>query len=431
MDILAESTTAAFFAMIWQVVSNTWFILFPFLFYFVFKLLWMDFVQDDYASKIEWTILEIIPPNDIEETPQAMEMVYAGLLGSMKGINTIEEFVKGETPAYFSLELVSNEGEIHFYIRTPKGFKALIESHIHSQYPTAVVQEVPDYVDDIPKIIPNKNWDLWGTDFKLDKPDPYPIKSYRWFEEDATGKVLDPLASLVESMGKIGPQQHFWFQMVITPKDASQYDTGKKLAEELAGREVKRKVGLLEGWFVGVMNFINDTVANLFGLASESGSDSQPEVPLEFRMTPGEKEVLKLIEEGIGRSAFNVKMRVIYTGRREAFNKVVVGSFMGGIKQFSDANLNGFAPDNNSKTFALHLFVEPRMKYRQRKILRRYRKRSKDGVTFHLNTEELATVFHLPTTYVMTPSLRKIETKTGSAPANLPIEVDELGEVKQ
>ncbi len=427
MNILAESTTATFFGMIWQVVSTTWFIFFPFLFYYIFKILWMDFVQDNYWSKIEWTILEIIPPNDIEETPQAMEMVYAGLLGSMKGINTIEEFVNGETPMYFSLELVSKEGEVHFYVRTPKGFRDLIESHIHSQYPTAVVQTVPDYVDEIPKVIPNKDWDLWGTDFRLEKADPYPIKTYRWFEEDATGKVLDPLASLIESMGKIGPQQYFWFQMVITPKDAQEYDTGKALAEELAGREVKRKVGALESWFVNTMTSIHDTVANMFGLGVESSGESEPDVPLEFRMTPGEKEVLKLIEEGIGKSAFNVKMRVIYVGRKEAFNKVVVGSFMGGIKQFSDANLNGFAPDNNSKTYALHLFVKPRMQYRQRKILRRYRARNRDGVTFHLNSEELATVFHLPTTYVITPSLRKVETKTGSAPANLPIEVEELG----
>ncbi|HFC36300.1 MAG TPA: hypothetical protein ENJ49_01340, partial [Candidatus Moranbacteria bacterium] len=412
MNILAESITATFFGMIWQVVSTTWFIFFPFLFYYIFKILWMDFVQDNYWSKIEWTILEIIPPNDIEETPQAMEMVYAGLLGSMKGINTIEEFVNGETPMYFSLELVSKEGEVHFYVRTPKGFRDLIESHIHSQYPTAVVQTGPDYVDEIPKVIPNKDWGLWGTDFRLEKADPYPIKTYRWFEEDATGKVLDPLASLIESMGKIGPQQYFWFQMVITPKDAQEYDTGKALAEELAGREVKRKVGALESWFVNTMTSIHDTVANMFGLGAESPSESEPDVPLEFRMTPGEKEVLKLIEEGIGKSAFNVKMRVIYVGRKEAFNKAVVGSFMGGIKQFSDANLNGFALDNNSKTYALHLFVKPRMQYRQRKILRRYRARNRDGVTFHLNSEELATVFHLPTTYVITPSLRKVETKT-------------------
>ncbi|MFA5615040.1 MAG: hypothetical protein WC993_11300, partial [Methanoculleus sp.] len=152
--------------------------------------------------------------------------------------------------------------------------------------------------------------------------------------------------------------------------------------------------------------------------ATEKGEEN---VPIEFRLTPGEREVLKMVEEGIGKSAFNVKMRMIYLGRREAFNKVVVGSVAGGIKQFSDINTNGFAMDNDTKTFALHLFVEQRMRYRQRTIFRRYVKRDRTGKTFHLNTEELATIFHLPNMSVITPSLRKIETKTGSAPANLPI----------
>ncbi len=423
MNILAENTITAFFSIIWQAVSATWFIFLPFLFYFIFKIIWLDFIQSDYWSKIEWMVLEIIPPNDIEETPQAMEMVLSGLLGAMKGINTIEENIKGETPMYFSLELVSLEGSIHFLIRTPKSFRALIESHIHSQYPTAIVQAVPDYVDSIPKIIPNKKWNLWGTDFRLDKADPYPIKTYRWFEEDITGKMLDPLASLIESMGKIGPQQYFWFQLIVTPKDAKEYDTGKKLAEELAGREVKKTSNFIEKHLIVWMNSINDFIAEIVGATGDGDTkEDTSEVPLEFRMTPGEKDVLKLIEEGIGKSAFNVKMRIIYTGRREAFDKVVVGSFMGGIKQFSDINLNGFAPDNDSKTYALHLFTESRMAYRQRKILRRYRDRDRDGATFHLNTEELATIFHLPTMNVITPALHKVETKTSSAPVNLPIE---------
>lgn len=423
MNILAENTTMAFFSIIWQAISDTWFILLPFLFYFIFKILWLDFVKNDYWSKIEWTILEIIPPNDIEETPQAMEMVLSGLLGSMKGVNVIEENIKGETSMYFSLELVSLEGSIHFLIRTPKSFRALIESHIHSQYPMAIVQVVPDYVDAIPKIIPNKNWNLWGADFKLDKADPYPIKTYRWFEEDVTGKMLDPLASLIESIGKIGPQQYFWLQLIITPKDAQEYDTGKKLAEELAGRNIKKPPNFIEKYFFRWLTLINDFIANLVGVIEDrnNGEDAL-NIPLEFNMTPGEKDVLKIVEEGIGKSAFNVKMRIIYAGRRESFDKVVVGSFMGGIKQFSDANLNGFALDNDSKTYALHLFTDSRMAYRQRKILRRYRNRSRDGVTFHLNTEELATIFHLPSMNVITPALRRVETKTSSAPVNLPIE---------
>ncbi len=424
MDILIESISQMFSNDIWQAIATSWFVILPISLYFIFKILWMDFVNDNFWGNIEWSMLEIIPPNDIEETPQAMEMIYAGMMGSMKGINAIELYVKGEERMYYSLEMVSDEGKIHFYIRTPKNFVPLIEANFHSQYPQVEVRIVPDYVDDIPKIIPNKEWDLWGTDWKLDKPDPYPIKSYRWFEEDITGRSLDPLASIIENMSKIGPGQKFWLQFVIKPKDAEEYDTGKKLADKLAGREVEMKRGFMEGVAGDILEIIMNVFKTFLGSPPESASAEKAsnDVPIEFRLTPGERDVLKMIEEGIGKSAFQTKMRMIYVGRREAFNKVVIGGVSGAMKQFSDINTNGFSQDNDSKTFALHLFVEQRMKYRQRKILRRYRDRDMSGKTFHLNTEELATVFHLPNMNVVTPSLHKVETKTGSAPANLPIE---------
>ncbi len=410
-------------AIIGQVFSISWFIILPVSFYFLFKILWLDLVQDNFWGGVEWTLLEIVPPANIEETPQAMEMIYSGLMGSMKGINIIEEFVKGEGRMYFSLEIVSDAGEVHFYIRTPSNFQALIESHIYAQYPDAEVKVAPDYTSEVPLIIPNKDWDLWGTDFILEKPDPYPLKTYRWFEEDVTGKALDPLASVVETFGKIGPEQKAWLQLVITPKDAEEYDSGRALADELAGKEIKKN-GITAGRILNdIWNSILDALSIINAKMPEgsAGANGAENVPVEFALTPGEKDVLKAVEAGIGKSAFETKMRFIYLGKRENFNKVVVGSFVGALKQFSDINLNGFKLDNAAKTFAIHLFTETRMRYRQRKILKRYRERSKQGKMFHLNTEELATVFHFPNMTVVTPTFRKIETKRGSAPTNLPI----------
>jgi hypothetical protein len=425
MDIINNSIPIVFFHNIWQGLSVGWFVILPPLFYWLFKVLWMDFVNGNYWGKMEWVILEIIPPANIEATPQAMEMIYDGVLGITKGINAIETYINGETRMFMSLELVSKEGEIHFYIRVAKNFKNLVESNIHAQYPTAEVKEVPDYVNEVPKVIPNKNWNLWGTDFKLTKPDPFPIKTYRWFEETVTGTVLDPIATMMESLSKIGPKQYFWFQMVIAPFGGEEYDTGRAIVDKLAFRAKAPAKGVIEG----LINDFKDIILGVFkGLAGgpvefATPSEKAADAPLEFKLTPGERDVLKAIEEGIGKSAFKTKMRMVYLGRREAFNKVVVGSFIGALNQFTDVNLNGFAPDNDSKTFALHLFVDARTKFRQRKILRRYRKRNRDGKTFFLNSSELATVYHFPNMAVISPSFHRIETKTSAAPANLPVEL--------
>ena len=423
MSEILSGVPINFLEGIWQGLSMAWFIVFPPLFYWLFKILWMDFVQGNYWGNMQWVMLEVIPPADIEATPQPMEMIYDSILGITKGINAVEEIVNGETRMYMSLELVSKEGQVHFYIRVAKNFRNLIESNIHAQYPTAEVREVPDYVNEVPQVVPNKNWNLWGTDFKLTKPDPYPIKTYRWFEEEITGKVLDPSANIIESLSKIGPKQYFWFQLIIAPFGGEEYNTGRDLVAKLTGTAKEPPPGI----FMGLLNDLKDVFFGVFkGIAGatvefEAKKEKAPDQPLEFRLTPGEKDVLKAIEEGVGKSAFKTKMRMIYLGRREAFNKVVVGSFIGGLNQFTDVNLNGFVNDNDSKTFALHLFTEARTRFRQRKILRRYRKRNRDGKTFFLNSSELATVYHFPNMAVVSPSFHKIDNKTAAPPVNLPI----------
>ena len=145
---------------------------------------------------------------------------------------------------------------------------------------------------------------------------------------------------------------------------------------------------------------------------------------MEFRLSPVEKDVLKAVEDNLGKPQFYVRPRYLYIGRRENYDKAVgINSFFGAIRQFSDDNLNSLKP-NTTKTTAYHIFIETRLRYLQRKLLRRYRGRSMDGEGGKLvmSTEELATVFHLPDMNVLAPSLARVESKHGGAPSNLPVE---------
>lgn len=410
------------FKTIGQVLNHTWFIIFPIVFYYLFKTFWMYFVRVNYLNSVEYVLLKITPPRNIEKSPKPMESIYAGLTGTLKTFNAVEEYIQGMLTPRFSLELVSDEGKAHFYVRTPRMFRNLVESHIYAQYPEAEINEVADYVDNVPRIIPNKDWDLWGTDFELVKPDPYPIKTYRYFEEDITGKMIDPLASLVETIGKLGPKQKIWFQCVIVPEKETWQNTGLELVQELAGRVQKPR-----NVFDEITVDLKDVFGNIFKAMSgpvefPTKEDKKEEAPLEFRLTPGEKEVLKAVENNIGKNVFKVKMRFVYLGKREDFDRSVVSSFVGGIKQFNDLNLNSFKPYDDSKTYANYILADERLRYRQRKIIRRYKDRDLDGVKFILSTEELATIFHLPDMSVVAPSVVYVEAKKGGAPANLPVE---------
>jgi hypothetical protein len=400
-----------------QAFYHIWWIVLPVAFYFVFKILWMDFVNGNWAKSLSWTLLEVIPPKDLERGPRLMEAVYQGMSGVFVGFNAVDEFLKGMFTDRFSVELVSLEGKIHFYIRTQTKYRNLIEAQVYAQYPDAEIFEVPDYVNNFPKVIPNKDWDLWGADLELIKPDPFPIKTYDQFEEDATGELIDPMASFVELFGTVPPGQNLFYQIVISPLGEDWRVKEMKHVQKLAGR--------INGdeWSIwsDLAAVFKNLIPALFGPVEFSAAEKKEQAPLEFRLTPGEKEQLKNLEENLRKNNYRVKMRFLCLGKKEGFDKAYVSAFFGAMRQFNDLHSNGLKPENWSKTYAYYVAIDKRLKMRKRKIYRRYKERNMDGKKFAMSTTEMATIFHFPDMSVKTPALIKVESKRGSAPANLPV----------
>ncbi|KKP97358.1 MAG: hypothetical protein US25_C0003G0003 [Candidatus Moranbacteria bacterium GW2011_GWE1_36_7] len=418
IGIGADIKTAA------EVMNYVWFIALPPILFFLFKELWIYHIQSAYWAAPDWVVLEIIPPKNIEKSPKPMEALFTTFAGVEKSFDIAEEYISGMFPDYMSLEIVSNEGSVHFYIRSMKKYRHLVEAALYAQYPDVEILEVPDYVNEVPRVIPNGQWDLWGADIAFtNKHDGYPIRTYAQFEEDITGTMIDPLAGLLEVMGKLGPGQQMWLQWVIYPKSPSWgLKAGKALADKLKGKE-KIEKSLLESVWTDFQHVVTHLFAGLKGPVEFPAEKKKEDQPLDTRLSPGERDVLKAVEENLGKWQFGVKGRYVYLGRRENFDKALgVSGFWGSLKQFNDDNMNGFKPDNTSKTFANWINQRNRLRYRQRKILRRYRTRNKDGVMITLSTAELATIFHLPDMNVMAPSLTRVEAKRGGAPSNLPIE---------
>ena len=82
----------------------------------------------------EWVVLELLMPREITKTPRAMEVVLTTL--HQKGLK--------DSPAWYSLEIASIGGTVHFYIVVDRDTKPGIETAVYAQYPTIEVVEVPD-----------------------------------------------------------------------------------------------------------------------------------------------------------------------------------------------------------------------------------------------------------------------------------------------
>ena len=227
-----------------SLLGKVWFLVVPFFFPLV-KYVWREYIKRVYGEGVTYVLLEMLPPKELERSPKPMELFFTALSGTVKSFNAYDRYVEGMLPSFFTFEIVGDSGDIHFYIRCQKKFQYLVEAHLFAQYPGLEIFEVPDYTEEVPSTVPNNEWDLWGVEFEALKPDLYPIKTYDRFEEDVTGKMVDPLGGILEVLSKLPPGQKIWFQMVTWTPSPKSYTHLKDAIDEFVGK--KKPLGVVPG----------------------------------------------------------------------------------------------------------------------------------------------------------------------------------------
>ncbi len=406
-----------------------WWLLTPVVLWPIFELSWLTYRQEKYIRSIKWNLLEIKIPQESEKRPKTMEEFFSSLYSTYDVmIDTLYDiYLEGVVDLWFSFEIVSIEGDIHFYIRTPVDSRKLVESQIYAQYPNAEIVEVDDYVTDVPDDIPSKDYDLWGTDMVLQKEDAYPLRTYESFEDAASGEFVDPISNIIEGVNKLEKGEQLWIQFLVRAAG----DEWKKEADELVAKLISKKKKEKPR---SIFQFIVEEIVDLcryiiFGFFTSVESlakkeDSQKEEPysLMLHLSPGEKDVVATIERSTKKPGFETDIRWIYLAKRDIFDKTkgtaIAFSY---FSQFGSQDLNNLVPDPNTKTSAYYFATELRKAIKKREILRKYKRREFDKRGYVLNTEELATLFHFPTIGVQAPLAPRIEAKKGKPPSKLPM----------
>ena len=426
---------------VWDFIKAWWWLPLPFVLWKPFSFLWLWWRTDGFLKRTKFVLLEIRIPKEVLKPIRAMEMVIDGLWQVVfDEPDWWEKWIDGkiDPSLSYSFEIASIDGEPHFFIRIPESNRETIEATIYSQYPEAEISVVEDYSKNIPQDIPNKDWDLWGADYKLLTPNPYPIKTYTKFEtehEPLEEKRVDPLSVLLELMAKIKLGEQLWVQIIanpVTDKNVPWVTEGKKIRDELARRVTKeplRKPMIMEA-------------ADILITGEAPGALKKEEkelIPPEMKLTPGEREIITNVEQKMAKRGLHCSIRFIYLGKRDVFFKPKLRLVLSFFSAFATQNLNNLVPYgqpyitkiHKSWFLPLNLFFNRRLYLRKRRIFRYYRKRfyplfprkGKWPSSFILNTEELATIFHFPgRAAAPAPFIERIEAKKGEAPPGLPLE---------
>ena len=414
--------------------------------YIAFKL-WLHYIQQDFISGIKFVLLEIVPPREVLRSPKAMELFITNALyhWSMKGGK--EEYWQGAVWFWFSLEIASIDGQVHFYIRTPSRIRTLIETQMYAQYPQAQVKVVEDYTLAVPEISEKSSWNGWGCEFGLLKHEAFPIKTYVDYELDTDPKEeykVDPISPVIELFGSLQKGEQAWLQIVVTPSKKMYHTKGTWFGKHDWVRESRLTIIELLKPFT-----------RLHKGEGVGGTTSQEVRSPKFLDPTVERMGTKTNKLG-----FETGVRLMYVAKKEIFPPGVRTNNSRNVRlilrQYTNPDANGFDRINSAqgdRYSGVFPASSKTVMLLANRMLHEYRERaffhlpirhhifsqhywdwpwpgviSASGlinayfhhITFVLNTEELATLWHFPGQILKVPTFERIESKEASPPPNLP-----------
>ncbi|MDE2021921.1 MAG: hypothetical protein KGI71_03350, partial [Patescibacteria group bacterium] len=378
---------------------------------------WKLYVLSLYLSNMKTIVLEMKVPREISRSPRAMELALTSLWTSSGETTFILRHWRGQVRPFYSFEIASFGGEVHFYIWCREQDKNAIETGLYAYYPEIELHEVEDYASKF-RYDPEK-YSCFATDHRLaPRSEAYPIKTYIDFELDKDPKDefrVDPLASVLEYMSSLKPQEQAWVQIIITLNKDKWPGKGLFSTESRWEGMIKAEVKKIR----------RETALN-------PGKEDAPEDdPRKYgfpRPTWSEQEQMKAMERQLGKLPFDVGVRGIYIAEKKYFNGTSYNGVRWLWRPFANPgyqNLLRPAYWHNTLDFPWQDFNGYRFELLTRRFLDAYRRRSYfyspwTTPSYMMSPEAIATLWHPPSRSIAAPGLERISATKAEPPHNLP-----------
>lgn len=376
---------------------------------------YIDYNRTKYYNSLQWSLIEVVPSPDNVKSPAAMELFLLALYQTSGESTWIDRWVKGKVRTWFSLELVSLEGRIHFFIYCESKMQKYLESQIYAQYPGTEIKVAEDYAAKFN----TQDYEIMAAELQLTKPDPYPIKTYIDYQLDKEQEEefkIDPITPVLEFMNTIPQDNYVCMQILVRAHKDEDPDTSKLFPS------FSKKI---DNWKLTAKKEVETIKAKSFIDVDEGGAKKKQNV-----QTDAQKRAIIALERSTTRYAFDTGIRLLNIGKKGSFSNMY-GLMLGMFKQYNSMDLNGFKPRVGT-TFD-YPWQDPlgwKLKKMRAELLEAYQVRDyfwksdykgDDRPFFVLNTEELATIYHFPGLVAQTPSITRVDSRKVTPPENLPI----------
>ncbi len=396
----------------------------PIVLFLIFFEKWMDMVGAAFSLNQGRATMRLRLPPEVFKSPEAMEFVISQIHNTANPDNLMQTYLDGKRPLPFSFEIVSIGGEVRFYVNVQKKpTKDAIEANLYAQYPgIEVVEESVDYAAEIPLDFEDE-YELMSFHMGKKKDGEMPIKTYIDFGLDKLPKEeekVDPMTPMLEVLSSIKPYERVFVQIVAKSFRKSSFKNGQL------------QMGEGDDWTKGAQKKIDELMnrdsKKKTPLGMKDGGDEDDERGQMAMLTMGEKDTIAAVERNMGKYAFSTSIRWVYVTKKGKFNGAIINPIIRSFSQYdmigrneigvrwrTDAGYKDIIP--GQKKMVAELKKQEWKEYRRRVI---YPKNGA-GEPKIFTAEELATMFHMPGKVALTPTLDRVPSTRGEAPANLPI----------
>lgn len=353
---------------------------------------------------LKWVFLEIQMPKENSKDDQKASfeerknLIAVGeqLFTTLSESGGIEGFFKPKE--YVSFEIACTDKKISFYINCPKHLQQLIEKQIHAQYPHAFIDQVKAYNPF------QKSGELEIMELQQNKKYYYPIRTYKNMESD-------PLNSITNAMSKLEENEGAAIQYILSPAGTDWQHKPRHMALEI--QQGKHQDAVAKGAAARVATDVMQGFGSqIFGSKGNQGQNqNRNHMDLSgnysaIQLTPQQQEIIKRLEEKASRPGFKTNIRIVVTSGNAGSARIHLKNIASAFLQFNMSPFNGFGPVRRKKEDILKDF-----------IFRIFRNHGKNNI---LNTEELTSLWHLPTPFIETPNIKWLVSKKAPPPINVP-----------
>jgi Helicase HerA, central domain len=303
-----------------------------------------------------------------------------------------------------------HEQQVGLFCRFPGLLHGLIKRQFHAKYPDCTIALLEEDALDCPA-----GHETWLMTLHL-RPDLFPILRYQQFEDVIHNEVDDPIGGVLQA---VAPGIQAMIELKVVPASSRRCKQAQSAVERLARpffrnhRSLSRSYALAASSPKRWQRILVALFVRFFVWKGEERFVSDEELnKTSSRMHDNEKD-LQAASVKLGQHLFEVELKLIVHAPADQ-------------QQVAIRKLHEMAA-------VLNKFTEPRLGlFQSSAIIRNDKKSKRRG--FLLSDEELATMWHLPTSSVRDVSLQATHSRRLEPPVELPLKqkeerISELGRV--